>query len=89
MPGLRGLADDHDGTAQSGLGDQAAEQASQSAWPQSASLPRPEHRPGLGTAGPCSGLVGLLAGLVGAHPHQARRRPSTLRVGSPAGTPPP
>jgi hypothetical protein len=27
MPGLRGLADDHDGTAQPGPGDQAAEQA--------------------------------------------------------------
>jgi len=38
---------------------------------QSASFPRREHRPGLGTAGPCSGLV--------------RRRPSTLRVGSQPG----
>jgi len=27
MPGLRGLTDDHDGTAQPGPGDQAAEQA--------------------------------------------------------------
>ena len=44
MPGRRPLADDHDGTAQPGLGDQAAEQASQPAWPQSASLPRGEHR---------------------------------------------
>jgi len=32
MPGLRGLADDHDGTAQPGPGDQAAEQAGQPVW---------------------------------------------------------
>jgi hypothetical protein len=33
MPGLRGLADDHDGTAQPGPGDQAAEQAASRSGP--------------------------------------------------------
>ena len=57
MPGRRPLADDHDGTAQPGLGDQAAEQASRPG-PNRLPFRAVNIDPSLSPAGPGGGLVG-------------------------------